>query len=111
MVTKTLNLKEYMPTVEQALKMIDIEIELSKKEGIKALKVIHGYGSSGVGGEINKALQNWAKLAKRKKLIKDYIRGTEWIADSEKVLEAKRYCPNLVGDPELFFYNPGISII
>ena len=109
--TKTLNLKEFMPTVEQALKMIEIEIELSRKEGIKALKIIHGYGSSGVGGEINKALQNWAKLKKRQKFIKEFIRGTEWITDSEKVLDAKKYCQNLVGDPELFFYNPGISII
>ena len=109
--TKTLNLKEFMPTVEQALKMIEIEIETAKKEGMKALKVVHGYGSSGVGGEINKALPNWAKLAKKKKLIKDFIKGTEWITDSEKVLEAKKYCQNLIGDPELFFYNPGVSII
>ncbi len=108
---KTLNLKEYMPTVDQALKMIEIEVELCKKEGIKALKIIHGYGSSGVGGEIRKALKNWAKLSMRKGLFEDFIRGEEFLSETQKVKDAKTICPELVGDIDLYFANPGISVI
>jgi len=64
--TKTLNLKEFMPTVEQALKMIEIEIETAKKEGMKALKVVHGYGSSGVGEKLTRHCQIGQNLQKRK---------------------------------------------
>ena len=108
---KTLNLKEFMPTVDQALKMIELEIELCKKEGTKVLKVIHGYGSSGVGGEIKKALKNWAKISKRKKLFVDFIRGEEFLGESDKVKSAKEICPEIIGDIDLFHANPGLSLI
>ncbi len=108
---KTLNLKEIMPSVDQALKVIEIEIETAKKEGIKALKIIHGYGSSGVGGEIKKALKNWSIIKKRKGLFVDFIRGEEFLSDSQKIKDAKKICPDLIGDIDFYFANPGISVI
>ena len=107
---KTLNLKEFMPTVDQALKMIEIEIEISKKEGIKVLKVIHGYGSSGVGGEIKKALKNWSKIEKRKNLFVEFIRGEEFL-NEYKMKEVKKICPEIIGDMDLFHANAGLSLI
>ena len=48
---KTINLKENFPTVALALATLEIEIDVAKQEGITAVKVIHGYGSHGVGGD------------------------------------------------------------
>lgn len=108
---KTLNLKDFMPTVPQALAIIELEIEMCKKEGVKVLKVIHGYGSHGVGGEIKKALPLWSKKALKKGFIKDFIKGESCNEQSERMEKLKKICPEILGDFELYFANAGISLI
>ena len=44
------------PTTEIALAMLEIEVERMKKFGGKIIKVVHGYGSHGKGGEIRKII-------------------------------------------------------
>ena len=96
---RTYNVKADLPTVELALANIEIE-----------LKVIHGYGSSGVGGEIKHALNNWLKIKKRQGLFLDYVKGEE-LATSKKQKKFKEICPELMGDFELYFSNPGVTLI
>lgn len=107
---KTINLKENNPTVELALALLEIEIETSRREGICCLKIIHGYGSHGVGGEIKKALKVWLIRAKHKGFIKDFVKGEQWLA-SETADKIKKLCPEVLGDPELYYSNSGITII
>ena len=49
---RVLNLEQGMPTVEEALSRLRLEIQRLKSEGAKAAKLIHGYGSTGRGGKI-----------------------------------------------------------
>lgn len=105
-----LNLEIEKPTVDEALAKIEIKLELCKKMGTKVLKVIHGYGSSGKGGAIKNALKTWLVTGKRKKLFKDFVKGEEWNS-SAKAEEIKKLCPSVLGDMELFFINPGLTII
>ena len=49
---KLVNLKDGEFNVELALATVEIEIEQAKKEGVVAIKVLHGYGSHGRGGII-----------------------------------------------------------
>ena len=110
MIYKTFNVKEDAPTVELALANIEIEIQRCRSEGVKVLKIIHGYGSSGVGGEIKKALSNWLRIKKRNGLIKDYVKGEEW-PTSAKADKIKQQYPEVLGDLELYFANPGLTIL
>ncbi len=106
-----LNFESERPTVDEALAKLEIEIELCKKQGITVLKVIHGYGSSGKGGAIKKALKTWLVLKKRQKLFKDFVKGEEWNSLSAKAEEIKRICPDIIGDIELYHANAGITLI
>jgi len=54
---KTVNLEEGMPEVRQALSRLDSELARARKEGCELVKLIHGYGSTGAGGEIRIAVQ------------------------------------------------------
>jgi hypothetical protein len=54
---KTVNLKSGMPQVPEALLRLDHELALARQQGLALLKVIHGYGSTGVGGDIRIAVQ------------------------------------------------------
>ncbi len=104
------NVKQDMPTVELALANIEIEIGRCKSEGVRVLKVIHGYGSSGVGGEIKHALNNWLRLKKKQGLFVDYIKGEEWPTSKKHNRYEEQY-PELLGDIELYTINPGVTLI
>jgi len=43
--------------VQEALQRLERELALARKEGLGLLKIIHGYGSTGVGGDIRIAVQ------------------------------------------------------
>lgn len=107
---RVLNLKEGSPTVELALAILEIELEVARREGVLALKVIHGYGSHGVGGEIKRALAFWLMRAKKRGFLRDFVKGEQWTA-SEKAEKFKKICPELIGDPELYHANAGVTII
>ncbi len=107
---KTINLKADQPTVALALAMLEIEIEVARREGVSAVKVIHGYGSHGVGGEIKKALSIWLVEKKRSKFISDFVKGEQW-QSSSVAAKIKKICPDVLGDTELYYINPGITII
>ena len=49
-------LKEGSPTVRQAMGLLHNEIAAARKSGVKVLRIIHGYGSSGEGGAIKAAV-------------------------------------------------------
>ena len=46
-----------MPLVRQALEQLERELATARRQKQSLLKLIHGYGSSGVGGEIRIAVQ------------------------------------------------------
>jgi hypothetical protein len=50
--TVVLNLEAGGPTAEEALERLTVHIRGASEAGIRALIVIHGYGSSGSGGKI-----------------------------------------------------------
>ena len=50
--TRELNLELGWPTVDQALRRLDAELEAARKMNTPLMKLIHGYGSSGKGGRI-----------------------------------------------------------
>jgi hypothetical protein len=54
---KTVNLKTDMPLVHEALQRLDRELALARQQRCTVLKLIHGYGSTGAGGDIRIAVQ------------------------------------------------------
>ena len=47
MPVKTVNIKAGYPTAEQAMQRLSQELRIAKANRLRALKVIHGYGSTG----------------------------------------------------------------
>ncbi len=52
------NLEYGAPKVEHALALLEQSIHTALSVGLKAIVVIHGYGSSGLGGRIRNAVRN-----------------------------------------------------
>ncbi len=108
---RLIDLKQNSPTVDYALAITEIELEAAKKEGLVAVKVLHGYGSHGRGGtilvELRRQLQRW----KKQNLIKDYFGGDKWNMFDPTTLEILQKDKTIYGDEDLNKANPGITII
>lgn len=53
-----INIKQGAPTVEKALELLSEHLRKCTELGVKAIILIHGYGSSGEGGRIKRAIQD-----------------------------------------------------
>ena len=58
-----------MPTVDVAMPLLSARLRSMKKSGVKAVKIIHGYGSTGKGGRLRKATLTLLDEAKQRGLI------------------------------------------
>jgi hypothetical protein len=108
---KTVNLKADLPSVPEALQRLDRELALARRNGIAILKIVHGYGSSGVGGDIRIAVQKrLLELADAGK-IHACIFGENWSTSDEQTWRILQRQPELKNDSDLGRGNKGISIV
>jgi hypothetical protein len=105
------NLEEGMPIVDVALRRLTAIIHREKALGTKAIKIIHGYGSSGTGGRIRTESRKYLSSCQRRGLIRDFIPGEELSIFSDKTRNALAFCPDLSKDRDLERHNNGITVI
>lgn len=108
---REVNLEQGMPTAQAALNQLALELRRTRSLGCTALKIIHGYGSTGKGGKIR--VQARARLERMKKAgqLRDYIPGEEFSIFHSATLAAFRRCGALRKDPDLERHNNGVTII
>lgn len=108
---ETLNLKLDMPPTDVAIAYLEQMIDIFKKENVEIVKVIHGYGSHGKGGEIKKGVKKLLFLLMHFGKIKNFVCGENW--GTEVIEENKIYekYPELLFDADLKNYNSGITIV
>lgn len=108
---KELNIKQDMPPADVAVALLEIEIDALKNSEYGAIKVIHGYGSHGKGGEIKRQLHEKLMLLKKRGKILDYVAGEKWGEDAIKSHNVAIDFPELILQNDLKSYNNGITII
>lgn len=108
---KTVIVKEGMPSVEQARARLQTELRVAQQDGVKVLKLIHGYGSSGVGGDLRIALQSTLRQMAHRREILDCIYGENWRTSDERTWELLKRMPDLKNDSDLGNGNRGMTII
>jgi hypothetical protein len=108
---KTVNLEDGMPTVAQASARLKGELQLARQSRTYALKVIHGYGSSGIGGDLRIALQSMLRLMEDRGEIRSCIYGENWCRADERAWELVRQFPQLKDDRDFGRGNKGITIV
>lgn len=109
---KEINIKEDFPPVDVAVALVEREIEANKQFGDSIIKIIHGYGSHGVGGAIRTNLRNRLKELKNQHKIIDFINGerfTNTVVESMKISENHK--AQLYVDYNINSINYGITII
>jgi len=108
---KTVIVKEGMPTVEQARARLQTELRAARQSGVKVLKLIHGYGSSGVGGDLRIALQSTLRQMAQQREICDCIYGENWRTSDQRTWDLLKRMPELKSDSDLGKGNKGMTIV
>lgn len=108
---KTVNLKQDFPTVQEALSRLDREIAIARKEGIALLKIVHGYGSSGAGGDIRLAVQARLHHIAESGQISACIFGENWSKSDTTVWQLLQARAELKQDRDLGRGNRGITVV
>ncbi len=106
-----IDLKSDKPTVDVARKRLNDAINDARRRGIRVMKIIHGYGSTGVGGAIKSAVL--ASLRKRKKegKVDAFVPGDRWDILDESIRPLIDAAPELARDHDITSNNAGISIV
>jgi hypothetical protein len=75
--TVEINIKQGSPLVEDALEQLTEHLRKSLDLGIKAIVLIHGYGSSGEGGRIKWAIQEALENNRYADRVEEYFFGEQ----------------------------------
>ena len=104
-------LKQGMPTVEEARRRLIVDLEQARRRGVRVLKLIHGYGSSGVGGKLRDAVRSSLRRRLKEGKIRAFV-----AADKRNVLDEPARlmldeCPELARDKDFHNYNEGVTFV
>ena len=108
---KVVNLEDGRPTLERARLRLQQELHQARREGCAAVKLIHGYGSSGVGGVLRTGIQASLRRAQQDGRIAVFIPGEDWRISDETTWALLQRFPEWKQDHDLNRRNHGISVV
>jgi hypothetical protein len=107
----TINLESGMPLVRDALTQLDRELTRARQRRAPVVKLMHGYGSTGAGGDIRIAVQKRLRELEDQGAIRSCIFGENWTASDSQTWDLLKLHPALKHDPDLERGNRGITIV
>ena len=108
---RIVNLEQGMPQVSTALRWLEGELYTSRRMGVAAVKLIHGYGSSGTGGKIRTAVRRELAARRARGEIAGFICGEDFSIFHEETRRAFLVCDALRQDGDLDRYNNGVTFV
>ena len=97
-----------MPTVEECRQKLNAEIHRARADNLKAVKFIHGYGSSGTGGKLRHAVRQSLDSLSRQGQLGMVVYGED-LREQRSTL-VKRL-PLLKQDLDLNRQNKGVTLV
>ena len=94
-----------------ALERLDRELLLAREQACALLKVVHGYGSTGAGGDIRIAVQKRLRELVTQGEIGGFIFGENWSKGDDETWRILQARTELKSDPDLGRRNAGITIV
>ncbi len=84
---------------------------MARQQGTPLLKIIHGYGSSGAGGDIRIAVQKRLYELAEAGQIRGCIFGENWAKSDDTAWRLLQVHAELKSDPDLGRRNEGITVV
>lgn len=105
---KEINLEYNSPTVDTAVRTMISQLGTCKAQGYKAVILVHGYGSSGVGGGIRTAVRSKLREPSLSGIVRAFCGGENWF---EKKKEMLNICQPLSEHQRKIDGNQGVTVV
>ena len=105
---RTVNLKFDMPTVDECHERVRLALHRARLDGLKAVKFIHGYGSSGTGGKLRYSVRESLDSLSRQGRLGLVVYGEDLM--EQKTTLIKRL-PFLKRDMDFKRMNKGVTLV
>ena len=105
------NLELDRPSADEALRRLEHELAAKRHLRAKAMKIIHGYGSSGKGGRIRTASRKYLRAAQEQGRIYAVLPGERLTIFDEEARRLMARCPALRDDCDRERYNCGVTFV
>ena len=105
------NLELGRPSADEALRRLEHELAAKRHLRAKAMKIIHGYGSSGKGGRIRTASRKYLCAAQEPGRIYAVLPGERLTIFDEEARRLMARCPALRDDCDRERYNCGVTFV
>ncbi len=106
-----INLEDGFPTRDEALRRLEEALARARQQRIRVLKVIHGYGSSGVGGILRPVVRNFLRQCKERNEITLFVNGESFSSFDSRSKELLGHAAQLLLDKDLGRANRGITFV
>ena len=105
---KEINLERGNPTVDIAMKKLVNEMSTAKAMGYRAVILIHGYGSTGVGGAIKIATKSKLQENSLRGIVRDSVAGEIWMDRKKEFIDV---CNQLRDFDRYIEGNRGLTVV
>lgn len=111
MALKTVNIEKGRPMCEEAMRRLSQELRIARAGRLPAIKIIHGYGSTGQGGAIKTAAHRLLRERLSRGEIKAFVAGEDFSAFTNAGRAAVAARPELRNDIDFGRQNDGITVV
>lgn len=109
---RTLNIEAGLPTVGEAIQRLDVQLDRARRDGVRLVRVIHGWGSSTGGrGRIRTAARRWLQQELDERRIRGLVLGDHYTHTSPEGRDFQRRHPALRNSQRTDRENPGICFV
>ncbi len=109
---RTLDIEAGLPTVDEALRRLETQLDCARRDGVRVVRVIHGWGSQrGGGGKIRAAARNWLRGQLDRRQIRSMFLGDHFTHTSPEGRDFIRRHPALRPSERTDRDNPGITFV
>ena len=105
---KKLNIETGSPDTQTAIQRLKNTLPTYKRQGCKAVLIVHGYGSTGTGGSIKTAVRRCLSEPSMVGLVRLVVAGEDWI---NRKRDALSICGALAQFEREIASNPGITLV
>lgn len=109
---RNLDIEAGLPTVAEALRRLEVQLDRARRDSVRVVRIIHGWGSAtGGGGRIRAAARDWLRGQLEQRRIRALFPGDLYTATSSEGRDFIRRHPALRASERSDRNNPGITIV